>query len=80
MMWEVFSTVDVGIKGEPLTKSDGQEVITWKRREGKLKNGQVDLQAAHPSRCDQHLKGYWQLEDSLRLECTNGCYTHRCKL
>lgn len=36
MTWEVFSTVDVGIKGEPLTKSDGQEVITWKRREEKL--------------------------------------------
>lgn len=28
--------VDVGIKYEPLTKSDSQEVIPWKGREEKL--------------------------------------------
>lgn len=35
MTWEVLFTADVGMKREPVAKSDGQEVIPWKGREEK---------------------------------------------
>ena len=59
MTREALFTVDVGIKHEPLRKSDGQEGIPWKEeKKNCLNNGYVGLQAAHPSGSGQHLEGF----------------------